>query len=49
MFRNAALAAIFILLLAQPTHRRVVRHNTDVPVGSEKTDKFTAISLELAF
>ena len=35
--------------LAQPTHRRVVRHNTDVPVGSEKTDKFTAISLELAF
>jgi putative salt-induced outer membrane protein len=26
-----------------------VRHNTDVPVGSEKTDKFTAISLELAF
>jgi putative salt-induced outer membrane protein len=26
-----------------------VRHNTDVPVGSEKTDKMTAISLELAF
>ena len=26
-----------------------VRHNTDVPVGSEKTDKITAISLELAF
>ena len=26
-----------------------VRHNTDVPVGNEKTDKFTAISLELAF
>ena len=26
-----------------------VRHNTDVPVGSEKTDKLTAISLELAF
>jgi putative salt-induced outer membrane protein len=26
-----------------------VRHNTDVPLGSEKTDKFTAISLELAF
>jgi putative salt-induced outer membrane protein len=26
-----------------------VRHNTDVPVGDEKTDKFTAISLELAF
>jgi len=26
-----------------------VRHNTDVPVGSEKTDKFTAVSLELAF
>jgi putative salt-induced outer membrane protein len=26
-----------------------VRHNTDVPAGSEKTDKFTAISLELAF
>jgi len=26
-----------------------VRHNTDVPFGSEKTDKVTAISLELAF
>jgi len=26
-----------------------VRHNTDVPLGNEKTDKFTAISLELAF
>jgi putative salt-induced outer membrane protein len=26
-----------------------VRHNTDVPVDSEKTDKITAISLELAF
>ena len=26
-----------------------VRHNTDVPVGSDKTDKLTAISLELAF
>ena len=26
-----------------------VRHNTDVPVGNEKTDRFTAISLELAF
>ena len=26
-----------------------VRHNTDVPTGSEKTDKFTVISLELAF
>ena len=26
-----------------------VRHNTDVPPGNEKTDKFTAISLELAF
>jgi putative salt-induced outer membrane protein len=26
-----------------------VRHNTDVPIGSEKTDKLTAISLELAF
>ncbi len=26
-----------------------VRHNTDVPVGSEKNDKLTAISLELAF
>ena len=26
-----------------------VRHNTDVPIGSQKTDKLTAISLELAF
>ncbi len=26
-----------------------VRHNTDVPVGSQKTDRLTAISLELAF
>ena len=26
-----------------------VKHNTDVPVGSEKTDTFTAISLEYAF
>jgi putative salt-induced outer membrane protein len=26
-----------------------VRHNTDVPLGSTKTDKLTAISLELAF
>jgi putative salt-induced outer membrane protein len=26
-----------------------VRHNTDVPVGSQKTDKLTAISLEMAF
>lgn len=26
-----------------------VRHNTDVPVGSQKTDKLTAISLEYAF
>lgn len=26
-----------------------VRHNTDVPLGSEKTDKLTAVSLELAF
>lgn len=26
-----------------------VRHNTDVPVGNEKTDTFTAISLEYAF
>jgi putative salt-induced outer membrane protein len=26
-----------------------VRHNTDVPVGSEKTDKLTAVSLEYAF
>ncbi len=26
-----------------------VRHNTDVPLGSEKTDKLKAISLELAF
>lgn len=26
-----------------------VRHNTDVPVGSQKTDKLSAISLELAF
>lgn len=26
-----------------------VRHNTDVPAGSQKTDKLTAISLEYAF
>jgi len=26
-----------------------VKHNTDVPVGSEKTDTFTAISIEYAF
>jgi putative salt-induced outer membrane protein len=26
-----------------------VRHNTDVPIGSQKTDKLTAISLEYAF
>jgi putative salt-induced outer membrane protein len=26
-----------------------VRHNTDVPVGSQNTDKLTAISLEYAF
>lgn len=26
-----------------------IRHNTDVPAGSEKTDRFTAISVELAF
>lgn len=26
-----------------------IRHNTDVPLGNEKTDTFTAISLELAF
>lgn len=26
-----------------------VRRNTDVPIGSKKTDTFTAISLELAF
>ncbi|MEL6869250.1 MAG: DUF481 domain-containing protein [Pseudomonadota bacterium] len=26
-----------------------VRHNTDVPAGSEETDTFTAISLEYAF
>ncbi len=26
-----------------------VRNNSDVPVGNEKTDKFTAISLEYAF
>jgi putative salt-induced outer membrane protein len=26
-----------------------VRNNSDVPIGSEKTDKFTAISLEYAF
>jgi putative salt-induced outer membrane protein len=26
-----------------------VRHNTDVPVGSQKTDKLTAISLEYVF
>lgn len=26
-----------------------VRHNTDVPVGSEKTDRLTAVSLEYAF
>lgn len=26
-----------------------VKHNTDVPVGSEKTDKLTAVSLEYAF
>lgn len=26
-----------------------IQHNTDVPVGSEKTDRLTAISLEYAF
>ncbi len=26
-----------------------VRHNTDVPIGSEKTDKLTAISIQFAF
>lgn len=26
-----------------------IKHNTDVPLGSENTDKFTAISLEYAF
>lgn len=26
-----------------------VKHNTDVPVGSQKTDKLTAVSLEYAF
>jgi putative salt-induced outer membrane protein len=26
-----------------------VKHNSDVPLGREKTDKFTSIALEYAF
>jgi putative salt-induced outer membrane protein len=26
-----------------------LRHNSDVPAGTEKTDRFTAISLEYGF
>ena len=41
---RAKLLGDFALVLSY-----TVKHNTDVPVGSEKTDKLTAISLEYAF
>lgn len=41
---RARLLGDFALVLSY-----TVKHNTDVPVGSEKTDKLTAISLEYAF
>ena len=41
---RASLLGDFAIVLSY-----TVRHNTDVPVGSEKTDKLTAISIELAF
>jgi putative salt-induced outer membrane protein len=41
---RASLLGDFAIVLSY-----TVRHNTDVPLGSEKTDKLTAISIELAF
>jgi len=41
---RASLLGDFAIVLSY-----TVRHNTDVPDGSEKTDKLTAISIELAF
>lgn len=41
---RARLIGDFALVLSY-----TVRHNTDVPIGSEKTDKLSAISVEYAF
>ena len=41
---RASLLGDFAMVLSY-----TVRHNTDVPAGSEKTDKLTAISIEYAF
>lgn len=41
---RASLLGDFAIVLSY-----TVRHNTDVPVGSEKTDKLSAVSIELAF
>jgi putative salt-induced outer membrane protein len=41
---RASLVGDFAMVLSY-----TVRHNTDVPLGSEKTDKLTAISIEYAF
>lgn len=41
---RARLLGDFALVLSY-----VIKHNTDVPVGSEKTDRLTAISVEYSF
>jgi putative salt-induced outer membrane protein len=41
---RASLLGDFAIVLSY-----TVRHNTDVPIGSEKTDKLSAVSIELAF
>jgi len=41
---RASLLGNFAIVLSY-----TVRHNTDVPLGSERTDKLSAVSIELAF
>ena len=41
---RARLLGDFALVLSY-----TIKHNTDVPLGSEKTDRLTAVSLEYAF